>query len=489
VADIARGVRALTEPGQIIEARILEAPRQGTVAGYFDSPEKLVEAVQTWNGKAPIYCTLNPVHPGLLARYNNRLETWAKKLTGDTDVTHRRRLLIDLDPVRPAGIPATDSEHEAAVALAIQIRDYLASLGWPVALELDSGNGAYLIYALDLPNDPETKGLLERLLQALDFLFSTPTVSVDTTTFNASRIARVPGTLNAKGDGTLERRARYCRLLRWPADLLPVPRDLLEAVAAKLPPTREPFKGRATGPGAGAAFDLPAWIRKYNLDVAKEGPWQDAYRYVLGRCPWNEEHTDRSAYVIQFSSGAIAAGCHHNGCQGNGWRELRQLFEPGCYERPHQSDSGQEPAEPAWPDPIPLAKIPAAKPFPLDVLPQSLGEFIQDAAAALTCPADYVAVPLLAIAGAAIGTSRVLEIKAGWRERPALFDGVTLEEPLVDGPEKVLLVAIFGYGSGRALNGGVKRRQRPLEFVPAEGLADQGGDDFFHFDGDNVAPK
>src|SRR5215472_1134439 len=74
-AVIASGVRALTLPGQILEARILKSKRQ-IIAGYFDSPEKLAEAVQPWNGKAPIYCTLNPVHPGLLARYCNRLKDW-----------------------------------------------------------------------------------------------------------------------------------------------------------------------------------------------------------------------------------------------------------------------------------------------------------------------------------------------------------------------------------------------------------------------------
>jgi hypothetical protein len=32
---------------------------------------------------------------------------------------------------------------------------------------------------------------------------------------------------------------------------------------------------------------------------------------------------------VQFASGAIAAGCHHNGCAGNDWEALRRLYEPG----------------------------------------------------------------------------------------------------------------------------------------------------------------
>src|SRR5262249_40073078 len=123
---------------------------------------------------------------------------------------------------------------------------------------------------------------------------------------------------------------------------LPVPRDLLEAVAAKLPSNRDPFKGRAGGSGHGPGIDLPAWVQKHGLDVVKEGPWEGGHRYVLRTCPFNEAHTDRSACIVQFSSGAISFRCHHNSCTGNGWRELRQLFEPGCYERSQQNDSARE---------------------------------------------------------------------------------------------------------------------------------------------------
>ena len=31
--------------------------------------------------------------------------------------------------------------------------------------------------------------------------------------------------------------------------------------------------------------------------------------------------------MVQLTNGAISAGCHHNSCQGKGWRELRALVE------------------------------------------------------------------------------------------------------------------------------------------------------------------
>src|SRR5712691_2573505 len=65
-----------------------------------------------------------------------------------------------------------------------------------------------------------------------------------------------------------------------------------------------------------------------------------------------------------------------------------------------------------------------ASPFPVDIFPTPLAKFVTEAAAALPCPMDFVAVPMLALLGAAIGTSRVLEIKPGWRARPLLWAAV-----------------------------------------------------------------
>lgn len=38
--------------------------------------------------------------------------------TADNHIDRIRNLLIDIDPVRPAGISSTDQEHEAALGMA-----------------------------------------------------------------------------------------------------------------------------------------------------------------------------------------------------------------------------------------------------------------------------------------------------------------------------------------------------------------------------------
>lgn len=193
----------------------------------------------------------------------------------------------------------------------------------------------------------------------------------------------------------------------------------------------------------GQAFDLDGWIAGSGLAVASRAPWAGGRKWVLNPCPWNPEHTNRAAFIVQFGNGAIAAGCHHNGCQGRGWRELRDLVEPGWRERrqqrsqdnagPTAAPAAEEPAaagpaEPAgpppWETPIPLAAIPPAPPFPLEVLPPPLQRFVREVAQAKHAPLDYAAAPLLAIAGGAIGASRALTIKPGWSERPCLWCAV-----------------------------------------------------------------
>ena len=121
-----------------------------------------------------------------------------------------------------------------------------------------------------------------------------------------------------------------------------VERNLLEEVAASkplAPPTyiKPSRNGRRE-------FDLEGWIEKQGIKVRREGEWeQGGYRWVLEECPWNG-HTDSAAFIVRFPGGAIAAGCHHNSCQGKGWHELRQHYEPGCYD--HASQDGYAPTKP-----------------------------------------------------------------------------------------------------------------------------------------------
>lgn len=215
--EVLRACQALFAPGQVVELRALDAVtkewrRPHTISGYFDDWEKLAAAATTIQARG-IYVTLNPVNPALLARANNRLRDMqaADASTSDNDIVARRWLPIDCDPVRPSGISSTDAEHELALARAREIRAYLRSQGWPEPLLADSGNGAHLLYRVELPVDDG--GLIEKALVALSFRFTDALVVVDEKNFNPARIWKLYGTVAAKGDHTPERPHRLSRLV------------------------------------------------------------------------------------------------------------------------------------------------------------------------------------------------------------------------------------------------------------------------------------
>jgi hypothetical protein len=65
---------------------------------------------------------------------------------------------------------------------------------------------------------------------------------------------------------------------------------------------------------------------------------------------------------------------------------------------------------------VPADPSAAVLPFPADCLPRPVEQFVTEAAESLQCPIDFVAVPALAAAAAAIGGSRRLRIRPGYEE-------------------------------------------------------------------------
>jgi hypothetical protein len=102
---------------------------------------------------------------------------------------------------------------------------------------------------------------------------------------------------------------------------------------------------------------------------------------------------------------------------------IRKQQRAGKGDAQNNGRAGPEPAAP-WERPLALAEVPAPATFPVEVLPGAAARFVEESAAALHCPPDYVAVPALVLAGAALGASRALQIKPGWCERPGLYAAV-----------------------------------------------------------------
>lgn len=342
--EIIHALRLWFQAGDVFEVRVLDAVsadyrREHIESGYFDYEHisAVPEALKRLLSFRGVYVTVNPVNPDLLARAVNRLRPAGRNpTTADTDIVRRRWLLIDCDPRRASGVSSSNAEHESALAKAREIRDGLSSLGWPDPIMTDSGNGAQLMYRIDLPADD---GELVRRVIGEIAKASSEQVAIDTSVHNPARIWRLPGTMNCKGDSIPERPHRMARILDEPQDIVSVSREQMQDIVSYQSEDTQTDVPDDEWKHTMPAFDLDSWIAQYCPELGSPQPWKGGRKWIFPVCPFNEAHTNKSAVLIQEPSGAVAFKCHHNGCSGNDWRALRELREPGCYDRREEVSS------------------------------------------------------------------------------------------------------------------------------------------------------
>jgi len=199
---------------EVIEARVLGARGRlpeigpdyirGTVSGYFDNHGdfwKWVQSVENGLKHSGIYFTVQVIDPRLLARAYNRMKL-SDVTTKDSDAIAYRWLTIDIDPVRPSGIPSSDSELAEAVKLSITVKEYVMSeYGLEQPIKAISGNGVHLLFPLpDIPTTKENIAFIEATIKMLSEQFSNDKAKIDETVFNPARIWRLYGTKTRKGD-------------------------------------------------------------------------------------------------------------------------------------------------------------------------------------------------------------------------------------------------------------------------------------------------
>ena len=324
--NIAKTLEVMMKAEEVAEVRILKTDK-GTVSGYFDDAEKLIDSLKRYIGKYDVYITLNPTKDELLARCNNRLQTYAKQTSSDQDVKRIRHILIDIDPIRPSGISATDEEKRAALELVKVIRRNLLDSGFSESIIADSGNGYHMLLPVDLPNTNENVTVVKDFLGALDLLYSNDKAQVDMTTYNPSRIVKLYGTKSCKGDDLENRPHRWSKLIRVPTESVLIKNSQLKEFTKRNPIIKPPAKSKGKN-GKRKSIDVSEYIEEHGLDLAYNAPYTNAAtKYILKTCPWNSDHTNSAAYIIQFAEGGIAAGCHHNGCSEENWKTLRSLLE------------------------------------------------------------------------------------------------------------------------------------------------------------------
>ncbi len=157
--------------------------------------------------------------------------------------------------------------------------------------------------------------------------FDTPESHIDRGNFEANRICKMPGTWARKAPATPERPHRQSSLIDCPQTLEPVPRSLLESLAAGHVPEhatlKVPLNDRVK----------MEWRRGF-LDhhgVTMLGERQTGQRYFIDvQCPWTEDHGSPSgdtAGSVGYERGwGYSYKCFHSECvkQERGWSEFKQ---------------------------------------------------------------------------------------------------------------------------------------------------------------------
>lgn len=310
--------------GGVFEVRIPKT-KYGTVSGYFDDTAIAAALIAKENGKWPaLYVTANPIDPALLARNHNKLEFGSQTTTTDAEVTARRWFLVDLDPVRVPGISSTDKELSWAVERGEDIQQWLTSLGWPLPMVVNSGNGVHLMYRVDAPNDEPTRATFEFATKMLAAIFSDDKINVDTSVWNASRIWKIAGTIAAKGSDTEDRPHRVAKILKLP-ELLPVESGLLENLAQAMKNSKADEFKDMTGEFIG---DMEKWLSDRGQTVTV-GPkplyGTEGKKWVISRCPFNNNHVGP---IVGLVNNRPIYRCLHNSCSAFRWKEFREKIDP-----------------------------------------------------------------------------------------------------------------------------------------------------------------
>ena len=336
---IRRAVEILKPEGELFEVRIISTVSKDTYSGYFTDADTLISELEKLNcADANVFFTLNFVKSGCYSRIqHDRFIKYCKNTTSDKDIEAYQYLLIDLDPIRPAGISSSKTELMFAKEKAKEVYEYLKEQGFKEPVKALSGNGVHLLYRIYLNNTPENTDLVKSVLESLARSFNDVNVNIDTTVYNPSRICKLYGTLAVKGADTPDRPHRFASITNPEnkpvlndAYLL---KDLLHEENAYIHNAEVPSGTKNEKSTSGKGFDLESWLDKYGIAYSEKSESKDGTKYILEHCPFDPSHAGKDACVFLDTNGSIGFKCLHNSCSDKKWKDMRLLFEPDAYTK------------------------------------------------------------------------------------------------------------------------------------------------------------
>ncbi len=163
------------------------------------------------------------------------------------------------------------------------------------------------------------------------------------------------------------------------------------------------------GDRSGYASDSEADLALCSMLAFWAGPDEGRIASLFARSGLNREKWGREDYRRRTIARALTGATEFYSPGENGSVPSRDRYSP------YESGSASGDAFTSPP------ALPEAPPFLIKAMPAACRPLISEAEAALGCAPELVALPMLAALSSAIGTSRIVEVKGGWREWAALF--------------------------------------------------------------------
>lgn len=341
---IRKTFEALQKGESPIEVRIISG--KATFSGYFKDVDNLIDKLKPFDRvpTANIYFVLNEINDACYSR--EQCECFIQKpkqTTSDSDIVGREWLLIDIDPVRSAGVSSSDEEKAKAKNVANAVYSYLKGMGFSKPISCDSGNGWHLLYKIKMLNNDNSRDIIKKFLQTLDMMFSDENAQIDTAVFNAARITKLYGTVARKGHNSKTRPHRESCILRIPDEITVNRQALFQKVIDELPKPEEPtYKNNYNK----EPFDIDNFIARHSIRVSKIVNYGLGRKFILDECVFDSSHKAPDACIFALNNGAIGYKCFHNSCQRYTWKDVRIKFEPDAYDKKEREYSKQRTTKP-----------------------------------------------------------------------------------------------------------------------------------------------
>jgi hypothetical protein len=138
-----------------------------------------------------------------------------------------------------------------------------------------------------------------------------------------------------------------------PSELKPIPKELLEEIAAFIESHADPARVKPNKAG----FDVREYLTGCGLEVLREEGYGSGVRLILRTCPFGEHRKEAKAAVFINHDGRLGFHCFSDDHAQLGWKALREKYEPGRGSI-HLDSTGPPPVEPQ------IVQSPKGKPAP-----------------------------------------------------------------------------------------------------------------------------